>query len=290
MLLSYMYITVKTNVPKGTLLLLIVFISLIPWVLFGYHLNTPSFIAFLDVGQGDAALIQPSHGIQVMIDVGPGIEVLYELEKYMPLLDRHIEGIFLSHGHIDHVGGLEYIAKRYTVGKIFVSECFDGELLEYVGGVGEMAAISAGNSVSFGDMISVAMLWPGKQVCEDTFYDENDVSQILEVTAGDFKMLFTGDAEFGKDSTVEYTIGFPDIDVLKVPHHGSKNAITQEFLDKTSPLSAIISVGENPFGHPGEDILSLLQNNNIEVLRTDLHGAIVFERHNDGYRVHTELE
>jgi len=77
----------------------------------------------------------------------------------------------------------------------------------------------------------------------------------------------------------------PVIDILKVPHHGSRHAITTEFISRTSPSSAIVSVGDNSFGHPAEDVLEILGSYGSQIYRTDLHGSVYFLISEEGYTV-----
>ena len=129
------------------------------------------------------------------------------------------------------------------------------------------------------DKISVAgddftIYWPPK---EFNSANDNDFSQILLFEENNYRLLFTGDASpFVLGRLSHSTIG--KVDILKVPHHGSKNGLTKNFLQVISPRLAVISVGKNnPYGHPAKKILEMLKAENVKVKRTDKDGNIVFK-------------
>ena len=107
--------------------------------------------------------------------------------------------------------------------------------------------------------------------------DSNDLSCVLTVTHKDHSTLFTGDVPVKCEPE-----NLPDVDVLKVAHHGSDESTSQSFIDQTSPEIAIISVGENNFGHPSSEVLSRLRSSGAQILRTDESGAITLKLSKDG--------
>lgn len=282
---EYLLILAQSKIRMRHVLLMLCFGTIFVWLLL-FKANPQTVVSFLDVGQGDAAFIQLATGEQILIDTGPGIEIMYHLAELMPRLDFTIEAVFISHTHADHVGGLEYIRSRYDIGDLFVNICPNGESLEYISDLGDRAVNLYRNSQYIGDGIYMQSLWPPGDSCEMSGVDENYRSQILEVRIGGTVFLFTGDAEFGQDAPIDYgIISLPVIDILKVPHHGSRHAITAEFLSKISPSVAILSVGENSYGHPTRDVLDLLQGQNVTTYRTDEHGTVHFVLSDDGYTV-----
>jgi len=283
-MLNYLFIIFKLKLHSVYLLGILCFATIIVWEALLQSIPTSS-VSFLDVGQGDAAFIQLASGEQILIDTGPGIEILYYLGKLMPRFDNTIEAVFVSHSHADHVGGLEYIRSRYNIGVIFTNNCVNGDGGARMGDLGENLSFFTNRSTYNGEGFLIASLWPPGDVCQMDMIDENYLSQILHVRVGDTDFLFTGDAEFGQDAPLEYDIQFPDIDILKVPHHGSRHAITAELLDRISPSIGIISVGENSFGHPAVDVLDVSESYNVTIYRTDTHGTIRFEITAAGYTV-----
>ena len=236
-------------------------------------------IVFCNVGQGDAAYIRIKNKIDVLIDAGPDRRVLDCLGKNMPFWDREIELAFLSHPNDDHYNGYFFVTDRYkidkfiTVNSLIVSKTYK-KLLD---------KISSKNIPLFfkapGDKIKAKnwqfiFYWPPINF---TSSDDNDFSQILLFEENNFRVLFTGDASpFVLDRLSHYALG--KIDILKVPHHGSKNGLTKNFLDLADPTFAVISVGKNnSYGHPSSEVLDMLKAKNIKIKRTDINGDIVFK-------------
>lgn len=281
---EYLLVLLRLKVRTGHVLSVLCLAVIVIWC-FLFQTKAQNVVSFLDVGQGDAAFIQLATGEQILIDTGAGIEIMYHLAELMPRLDLTIEAIFISHAHADHVGGLEYILSRYEIGSLFMNICPDGEILDYINNFGDKVVSFYQDSKYFGEEVYVQSLWPPKSMCEMGYIDENYLSQILEVRIGGTVFLFTGDAEFGQDAPIDYAITLPVIDILKVPHHGSRHAITTEFISRTSPSSAIVSVGDNSFGHPAEDVLEILGSYGSQIYRTDLHGSVYFLISDDGYTV-----
>jgi len=262
---------------KFTLLSLVIVIIIF---LFSF-LEDRTKIVFCNVGQGDAAYIRIDNKIDVLIDAGPDKSILSCLGKYMPFWDREIELAFLSHPNDDHYNGFSFIIDRYKIDKfitvdtanLIVSKTYK-KLLEKL--ASKRISISFGVA---GDKILVAkgtfnIFWPPVGFVSS---NDNDFSQILLLQENGFRTLFTGDASpyiLGRLSHGAINI----IDVLKIPHHGSKNGLTKTFLDLADPKVAVISVGkDNLYGHPNKEVLDMLKAKNIDIRRTDENGDIVFE-------------
>lgn len=236
-------------------------------------------VVFCDVGQGDAVYIRIRNKIDVMIDAGPDKKILNCLGKHMPFWDRTIEVVFLSHHDSDHYGGLSYIIDRYRIGQILTIDYrFDTQsykklvenienksILYYYAYKGEKFSIL---DSTFG------IYWPPKDL---KTYDSNDYSLIILFQENDFRLLLTGDASpLSLNRLSEDSLN--DVDILKIPHHGSKNGLTKKFLELANPDMAVISVGENNrYGHPSKQVLDLLYARNIKIKRTDKDGDIVFK-------------
>lgn len=260
-------------------LVLVIFVSLIFLGGFVVYQRARFFdnrlhVVFCDVGQGDA-ILTTKNGVQFLIDGGLDSSVLSCLSSHMPFWDRKIEIVLVTHPDADHYGGIVDVVRRYNV-DVFVSSGLDGEsqgwetLVRQVKNKGIKEKIVAKNDrIRYGniffDVIHPAKNFVGTQ--------RNEYSIVGVLSYGVFDMLLTGDiTPPAIDTAVDDIL---DVEVLKVPHHGSKNGLVDAFLEKASPEIAVISVGKNnSYGHPHKEILTLLQRYNIRILRTDEQGAI----------------
>ncbi|MCA9389957.1 MBL fold metallo-hydrolase [candidate division WWE3 bacterium] len=249
--------------------------SIVPWWMIGTQRDAKNLeVFFLDVGQGDAALIVTPDNHRILIDTGKEDTANIELSKLIPYGENIIDAVFISHPQSDHAGDLKNILQYYRVDSIFITAPDD--ISTYNLGLQNderYHQLWQSQWVEIDDL-RVYVLWPNPKVKELESLDLNYESQILLVEYGDFRILFTGDAEVGDDALVEYGLNWPNIDVLKTPHHGSNNAITEEFISETTPDVAIISVGKNSYGHPAGDVLDILHSSGIPILRTDERGTI----------------
>jgi len=231
-------------------------------------------IVFCNVGQGDGAYIRIKNKIDVIIDAGPDKSILSCLGKYMPFWDREIELAFLSHPNNDHYNGYFFIADRYKIDKfitvdtasLIVSKTYKKLLQKILNKKIKIEEAVAGKIIWPGFNI----LWPPKNFASN---NDNDFSSVILFDG----VLFTGDASpFVLGRLSHSTIG--KVDILKVPHHGSKNGLIKKFLDLADPLVAVISVGKNnSYGHPHQKILDMLKAKNVKIRRTDEEGDITFK-------------
>ena len=239
-------------------------------------------IEFLDVGQGDAALITTPNGKQVLIDGGPsGIEVARELGAVMPHWDRSLDAVVLSHPQEDHVAGLPEVFERYRVATVYDSG-FDNETRSYALFASQTEAgyrqMAAGDAFAV-DGVRFEVLWPPMGFVTDEL---NEASLVVLVTFDGVGVLFAGDAEGAALAALEGVRA----NVLKVPHHGSKTT-PPAFLQSVGAQVAVVSVGaENPFGHPHPDVLAALAES--RVYRTDEDGRITVRLQAGKVRVSTE--
>ncbi|MFH0750153.1 MAG: MBL fold metallo-hydrolase [Candidatus Gottesmanbacteria bacterium] len=249
-------------------------------------------IIFCDVGQGDAAYIMFPGGRDMLIDGGPGGQtpkVLGCLARYMSIFDRTIDVVILSHPEEDHMGGVSEIVKRYTVGTFVrsdVSNTTEGfkniqriikekQIKERIVAAGETIAIGSSE---------LSVLWPNKQNVASTTKTNvlgvsniNDASVVLKLSYGMFDAVFPGDADSHIDEALikRPLMETDGIEVLKVPHHGSKTGMTDGFLSWLGKINlAIISVGKNSFGHPAPETIQQLEKRGMRVMRTDQDGNI----------------
>ncbi len=224
-------------------------------------------IIFLDVGQGDAAVIETDN-LCYLVDVGDGNTVA----RY--LLDEGLtpQGVFLTHGHADHAGGLEAIVETFPPSTLYVSCLWDEE--EHDDGVDEawQKALGGGWNVRYlsaGDEVmlsasATAFVW---NPAGNSAADINENCMVLSVQSGQSAALLTGDLPMSCER-----IYLPDCTVLKVGHHGAASSTSRLLLEQVTPSVAVISVGRNNYGHPSPETLERLVD--CAVYRTDERGAV----------------
>ena len=239
-------------------------------------------IFFCNVGQGDAAYIRFPDGRDMLIDGGPNDSVLACLGRHMPFWDREINIVVNSHPQNDHVKGLIFVLNRYTVDDVVRSDLTSSSdvYAQFIDVIKThhvpVRLVSAGEHITVGPT-SLSVIWPSESHVLGVTTDANlnDGCVVLWLHYGSFDALFPGDA----DAHVEpYYVGGPladgRVEVLKVPHHGSRTGMTQAFVDWLKPAVSIISVGKNSYGHPSKEAIDMLQNIGSKILRTDQKGDI----------------
>lgn len=253
-------------------------------------------VAFIDVGQGDSALIRTYSGKTVLIDGGGssgGIKSQTNIgdSVVIPfLLDCGITKIDLvvaTHGHSDHIEGLEPVIESFDVRGLAIPHYDDkGEFSKILTEAKKrsipVVRLEKGNYIKLDDRTYMKVLNPDRDY---TMYDLslNNTSLVIKLQYEDVSFLFTGDIE---KETEEYMVDKgADLkaDILKVAHHGSDTSSTVEFIKEVNPKAAVISVGKNNFGHPSPEVLKAYQDFGIPVFRTDESGAIIV--FSDGKRI-----
>lgn len=255
---------------------------------FAQRLGGPGFLqlAVLDVGQGDALLVTTPNGYDLLVDCGPsGVELVRELGAVMPHWDRKVDRLLISHPQADHVGGCAAFLDRYEVADpiAWSGAHADNEawraLLER-----EAPGLLFTSAQEWRvDGVAFRVWWPPPDAPPST--KVNDRSVVLEVRYGKTRLLLTGDIERGPEAALAEVVG--DVDVLKVPHHGSATN-RGAFFAALAPEIAVISVGrENPYGHPAATTLRDLGRVGATVYRTDVHGRVVIRSDGERLRVET---
>jgi competence protein ComEC len=241
-------------------------------------------VVICDVGQGDAILLRMPSQAQILIDGGPDKKVLECLSRYMPFWDRSLDAVILTHPHADHLTGLIDVVDRYHLNGFYIetvkTDSDSQKLLEAKLAGKNLSAkdLNKGDILNDKSGVKIKILFPKQNEASEIVHNTsiknlNDTSVVALLTYGNFSMLLTGDAENLVLSRVTDEAG--DIDVLKVPHHGSKNGMSSELLDKIKPEVAVISAGEgNRYGHPARESLDLLSKAKTKIYRTDINGEI----------------
>jgi len=229
---------------------------------------------FCDVGQGDAGLVILGN-FQMMIDTGPeNRKVLKCLENNLPFGDRKIEVVVATHWDLDHVGGIRDVLKYYEIEKLFSgTEPVEGfEQINYTGN------LVAGDVLKYDLMRFEILSTEGVEGKGTSGNNDNSVVGVLNYK--DYKFFMKGDAPREVEQRLVWRKVIEKSEsgkvVLKVSHHGSETGTSRELLEMIKPEWAVISVGENSFGHPTGEVLVRLREGGAQVLRTDLQGEIKF--------------
>lgn len=265
-------------------------------LLIGIWRNAPDgklHVVFCNVGQGDAIYLRLPDQTDVLVDGGPNNRVLSCLGSHMPFYDRTIDMIIMTHPQKDHLQGLVSVLERYTV-KHFVTV----PVAHTTEGYKELQSLIAekkvpvrlmtrGGRINSGN-VKFDILWPdqewlietlslgrsqwsemsrealqGKLNGKVTDLDLNVFSLYTNLSFGKFDLLLTGDGDQKVQDMMKrldlYKDLPADIEVLKVPHHGSKTGLTDEMIALLSPDLSVIQVGKNNYGHPNKNIVEKLK-------------------------------
>lgn len=250
-------------------------------------------VHFIDVGQGDSALVQLPSGQSVLIDAGDG-GAAEKVVRYLHDQDiTKIDHLIATHPHENHIGGMIYVLKQFPVGKVYMpkvghtSRAYQTFLTTIQEQGLKITEAKAGVTLDMGAGITASFVAPNN----DSYGNLNNYSAVLSLTYGATTFLFTGDAEALAES--EMLLAQHDLasDVLKVGHHGCETSTTDGFLRAIFPSIAIISVGKgNDYGHPADSVLDRLESYGAKIYRTDRHGSIVVSSSGRTLSVATEKE
>lgn len=264
-----------------------------------YRAVTPDCLAvhFIDVGQGDAALVVTPQGRALLFDTGGTREGGFDVgaRVAVPYLLHHgireVAAVFLTHAHEDHAQGCGSILQKLPVGAVYTA----GEgTAAYARSMGlsdaspllqKFHAAREGETMTV-DGVKVEVLFAPPAPEEGG--TGNEVSNVYRVSYGRAQFLFTGDLV--KEQEAKLVASGRDIraSVLKVGHHGSATSSSPAFLEAVGPRYGVFCVGfENAFGHPKPEVLRRYEEQGIGILRTDREGAIVFETDGEKLWLHT---
>ena len=252
-------------------------------LLIGFFLEqkeSPLKVIFLDVGQGDAIFIQTPSKKQILIDSGPGPQILSELGQVMLPWDRTIDMVIATHPDKDHIGGFPDVFDQYAISSV-IDNGFnaDKEIADdYESGVNDEhtqhITINHPDAITLDDGVKLSFL----RSIHDDIINENDGSIALRLDYGVSSFLFTGDAGVAVEfDLVKNQYDQLDVDVLKLGHHGSKTSSSELFLNATTPNMTVISAGlNNSYGHPHKEVMERLDFLKIPSMCTCSEGRITF--------------
>jgi competence protein ComEC len=230
----------------------------------------------LDVGQGDAILLEPRDAAPILVDAGPpdgGVAA-----RLAELGIERLGAVAITHDQLDHAGGLAELLGAVEVGRLIVAPGALPELCER-SPCPPRHRVERGDALRAG-RLRLEVLWPPAGAPAPGA-DPNARSLVLHARLGKFDALLAGDAE-----AEAAPVDPGPVEVLKVAHHGSADSSLPALLVRSVPELAVVSVGDgNAYGHPAPETLAALAEAGVPVLRTDEHGEAVISVGNDGWAV-----
>jgi competence protein ComEC len=261
-------------------------------------------VTFVDVGQGDAAVVETPDDHVFLIDAGgfpnrrgaakyaSGTSVVGVLRAHGI---RHIDDVWISHPHPDHYLGLVDIARQLSIERLWLPVGFDdrasefGEIVQLLRNNGTLVRRPPLGLVAAGAGFSMSLLAPAYDrgdgssplAAIDPVRSVNDNSAVLLLAFGGRRLLFTGDAELEQETALSTII--PTVDVVKVAHHGSRTSSSDVIIEASKATIAVISCGAgNSFGFPHDEVLQRWSSSGAQIFRTDRDGAVTLEIDSDG--------
>jgi beta-lactamase superfamily II metal-dependent hydrolase len=257
--------------PSIIILLVLVFALVV-------NVNADLTIYFIDVGQGDAELLE-SNGHYMLIDAGPSDAGNAVVSFLRSLGVNELDVVVATHPHEDHIGGMVDVLRAFPVnlyvdnGETTTTKTYENLVSEISSQYIPYAEAASGDEIPFANGINVEIVNPSS-----LNGDLNENSLVLKVTDGSVKYLFMGDASDGS--------GDLSAQILKVTHHGSNSGTTAQFLNKVNPEIAVIEVGsDNSYGHPASITIDNLLSKGVKIYRTDENGNIVIGSDGSTYTI-----
>lgn len=261
------------------------------------HVHRQLTVTFLDVGQGDAAVIRTPHGHSILLDSGGGAanargfdygeKVVIPYLRYAGI--RQLDWVMLSHMHEDHAGGARTILRHLPIVRLLAAGEESSSLYREISKLcaqRNIPVFRAQQGQQFElDGVKLEVL----NAPEKGHSAENEASAVIRISYGECRFLFTGDLEGMEEKLLVSNNQDLLSTVLKVGHHGSAKGTSELLLAAVRPSTAIISVGNNSFGHPSGSVLERLKKGNVKVYRTDQHGAIVVRTDGQKYEIKAVL-
>ena len=277
--------------PAGGLALLLALAGGLLWLAASAPDHGRLTVTFLDVGQGEAILIESPEGQRILVDGGPsGDAITSALGDHLPFYDRRLDLIMLTHPQLDHIGGLPTVIDQYAVGRVLSSPAqFDSAAYRAWSDALRTANVPVvpalrGQTIELGTGAHLTII-SANQTSDSTSL--NDASLVIRLSMGGVSFLLTGDLTAGGENALVRSGIDLNTTVLKVAHHGSLTSTSLDFVARASPLVDVISVGaNNSYGHPTNEVLARLSGD--LVLRTDQQGDITIST--DGQRLWLETQ
>ncbi len=241
-------------------------------------------VHFIDVGQGDAILIDYG-SYEMLIDGGQWGDCAGYIPRYV---DGALEVVVATHPHADHIGGLTNVLNAFVVEDIWLNgdnattQTY-ADFMDKVNAEGAQVHQAQREEQISLSTLTFDVLHPMLPLGSDT----NENSIVLKLSFGQVGFLFTGDACAGAEASMLSAGIIEDIEILKVGHHGSKYSSTPDFLVAAQPEIAVYSAGAgNPYGHPAPETIARLQDVGASIYGTDVYGTIIVTTDGTTYSVH----
>ena len=235
-------------------------------------------VHIIDVGQGDSIFIQTLEDKRILIDAGDE-EAEHTVYSYLKRRGvKKIDVLIATHPDTDHIGSMDYIIDKFKISHFYMpdaktdSEAFYNLLDSCKEKNLKIEYLTKGDRLKIDSSTTMEILSPS------TITDKNNLNSIVSLLIySGYEFLFTGDAEKENESEILSSCNLPDIEFLKVGHHGSSSSSTDEFIAKLKPDAVAISCGyNNDYGHPHRSVLDTFRENGSVVYRTDKNGTLVF--------------
>ena len=235
-------------------------------------------VHIIDVGQGDSIFIQTLEDKRILIDAGDE-EAEHTVYSYLKRRGvKKIDVLIATHPDTDHIGSMDYIIDKFKISHFYMpnaktnSEAFYNLLDSCKEKNLKIEYLTKGDILKIDSSTTMEILSPS------TITDKNNLNSIVSLlNYKGYEFLFTGDAEKENESEILSSCNLPDIEFLKVGHHGSSSSSTDEFIEKLKPEAVAISCGyNNDYGHPHRSVLDTFKENGAVVYRTDKNGSLVF--------------
>lgn len=274
--------------------LILIFESIVLVIVLGMlleKLENNLHLYFFSVGEGDAIVIRTPDKKTVLIDGGPDQTVLEKIGFVVPVWDRTIDVLIVTHPDSDHLTGALEVLQTHPVNLVIetnipkassIYTAWEQYLTKH-----QTPRVYAGylDSIHLIDTLNIA-LFTSTAPKQD---NSNTASIITRVSYKNFDTLLLADLEkLGEQELLKTSLASPS-EVFKVAHHGSKTSTSESLVTQLAPLFAVISCGEqNPYGHPHQETLETLTNHNIQTLRTDIQGDIEIISNGENFWIRTE--
>ena len=278
-ILILMWLNRKKRKYLYILLILLIIHYIYPYIIVN------NYIHITDVGQGDSALLHINKKI-ILIDTGGEEKSKLSFNTLIPFFKAEgiskINWLILTHGDFDHMGEAINLVENFKVGKV-IFNCGEYNELEQ-----ELIKVLNKKKIKYYSCIKELNVDDNKLYFLQTkeYDNENDNSNVIYTEINGYKFMFMGDASVTTEKEILSKYNLPDIDVLKVGHHGSRTSSGEEFIDEINPKYSVISVGKNNrYGHPNKEVLENLKESKI--YRTDQDGSIMFKIKNNKLQIET---